>query len=115
MAELGLEIPRILMGKLISRAVKEACFFSQIKSLVETLEETKRIIEAWLLDADATQLTNHADRVAFEQLISALEKMNNSLDVREARAMRRQIVRRSRPIKKAVSYTHLTLPTKRIV
>ncbi|KAJ8439584.1 hypothetical protein Cgig2_024171 [Carnegiea gigantea] len=104
MAELGLDIPRILMEKLISGAVKEACSFSQIKSLIKTLEETKPIIEAWLLDADATQLTNHAERVAFEQLISALEKMNTSLDVREARAMRRQIVSGSRPIKKALSF-----------
>ncbi|KAJ8439583.1 LOW QUALITY PROTEIN: hypothetical protein Cgig2_024170 [Carnegiea gigantea] len=104
MAELGLEIPKILMEKLISGAVKEACSFSQIKSLIKTLEETKPIIEAWLLDADATQLTNHAERVAFQQLISTLEKVNNSLDVREARAMRRQTMSRGRPIKKVLLF-----------
>ncbi|KAJ8439565.1 hypothetical protein Cgig2_024152 [Carnegiea gigantea] len=104
MAELGLGIPKILTEKLISGVVKEACSFSQIKSLIKTLEETKPIIEAWLLDADATQLTNHAERVAFQQLISTLEKMNTSLDVREARAMRRQTMSRGRPIKKVLLF-----------
>ena len=104
MAELALEIPKILIEKLISGALKEASSFSQIKSLIKTLEEIKPIIEAWLLDADATQLTNPAQHEAFQQLIAALEKVNNSLDVREARAMRRQTMSRGRPIKNALLF-----------
>uniref|UniRef100_A0A7C9E8V4 Uncharacterized protein n=1 Tax=Opuntia streptacantha TaxID=393608 RepID=A0A7C9E8V4_OPUST len=100
MAELALEIPKIFMNKLISGGVKELCSFSQIKSHIKTLEEIKPIVEAWLLSADATQITNDAQRVEFNQLISALEKVHDSLNLREATAMRTQIMSRSRPIKK---------------
>ena len=104
MAELALEIPKIFIDKLISGGVKELCSFSQIKSHIKTLEEIKPIVEAWLLNADATQITSDAQRVEFNQLISALEKVHDSLNVREAIAMRTQIMSKSRPIKKVLVF-----------
>ena len=104
MAELGLEISKILMEKLIWGGLKQAFYVSQIKSHMKILVETKPILEAWLLDADATQLNNHAERVAFEQLIFALEKVLDSMDLRAARAMRRQIMSRSHTAKKVLSF-----------
>eukprot|EP00658_Telonema_sp_P-2_P042420 TRINITY_DN30454_c0_g2_i1.p1 TRINITY_DN30454_c0_g2~~TRINITY_DN30454_c0_g2_i1.p1 ORF type:complete len:516 (-),score=157.64 TRINITY_DN30454_c0_g2_i1:47-1594(-) len=85
----------------------------EIAELKREREEHGREKEAWKLSEDQVALRWDTERNEFEEKIVAIETRNREL-VAEIEQTKKQLETEEQGAR-AVSYTHLTLPTKRIV
>ncbi|KAJ8442109.1 hypothetical protein Cgig2_007947 [Carnegiea gigantea] len=82
---LATDVLKSLGEKLFSSAVKEILFAADTESHIKSLANTKVMIEAVLLDADAQEGHSHVQRLELEKLSRLLEKIDDLLDEKATR------------------------------